>query len=636
MTREIYLGKAKALQDLGNQRTQPTWLEQSHSLPFNLLSDDEFEILCYLLLLRENPKDQIFYYGKTGDAGRDIVWVRSDNSIELIQCKRFQKNIGISEVKSEIAKIFVNCHRNIIPEKPHLINFYVSSGFTAPALNIIQYPDGWSKSSELAFEKHLKTKPDKSLLDFASGWKPSFSHEIGLDITERLKKHTDLMDEFFRVRKVTDNTEIQKFNRNIDTHLSKQDSAIQHMTQLIEKMATGNMPVTFQSDDPFFPIKELIRKAEENAPGVCFKFLEIDSSGAVRFLVFAKPGHGEKPLCNLIFPDTELGAQGSEKFRSFIEQGYDITLRKGEFILEYLFPLPPQFLYHHESERRVINLRHNSSSHKMPVRLEVLGDNEEIVERLELSYLQFTRAGTEELEVVIEGEHFVGKAIGIISRKHNFQSYFTFHGGSDDLKSVKASFAKATIALILNIFHNKKVRVVLLEDPDVSVDLGGAGINNQPNIPEDFLKASYRFLENLIKINRKFGIDLRHPGHLKAEDIHQAEMIVAVIEGLTISYGYGKYSYPVKRHHLIQLIDFLKQMESREISDFPTLTYEDELSPEILGYKTPKVECTTEYNGVHFVKNIAELEQVYSSVSDEEPIEIEFEYESAIRKFGSW
>jgi hypothetical protein len=628
MTRERYFGEAKAFQDLGNQRTQPqpTWLEQSHSLPFNLLSDDEFEILCYLLLLRENPKDQIFYYGKTGDAGRDIVWVRSDNSIELIQCKRFQKNIGINEVKSEIAKIYVNCYRNIIPEKPHLINFYASLGFAAKALNIIQHPGEWMKSSELALEKLLKTKPDQSLLDFSSKWKPNFSHETGLSITERIKKYSDLMDEFFRVRKVTDNTEIQKINQKMDL-----------LTELfLKNMESGNISATFPSDDPISPLKEFIRKAEENAPGVCFEFLEIDSSGAVRFLVFAKPGHREKPLCNLIFPDTELGSQGSEKFRSFIEQGYDITLRKGEFILEYLFPLPPHFLRHHESERRVINLRHSSSSHKIPVRLEVLDDNEEIIEKLELSYLQFTRAGTEELEVVIEGKHFVGKAIGIISRKHNFQSYFTFDGSSDSFKSVKASFAKATIALILNIFHNKKVRVVLLEDPDISVDLGGTGINNQPNIPEDFLKASYRFLENLIKINRKFGIDLRHPGSLKAEDIHQAEIIVAVIEGLTISYGYGKYSYPVKRQDLIQLIDFLKQMEIRGISDFPTLTYEDELNPEILGYQAPKVECTTEYNGVNFVKNILELEQLCSSLSDEEPIEIEFEYESAIRKFGSW
>ena len=75
-------GEESARADLGEARSKPAWLENQHILPFQMLSPDEFEIFCYLLLLRENPQDNIYYYGKTGDAGRDIVWYKDDGSIE--------------------------------------------------------------------------------------------------------------------------------------------------------------------------------------------------------------------------------------------------------------------------------------------------------------------------------------------------------------------------------------------------------------------------------------------------------------------------------------------------------------------------------------------------------------------------
>lgn len=99
-------GEENAKADLGEARSKPPWLANQHILPFHLLSPDEFEIFCYLLLHHENPQDDIYYYGKTGDAGRDIVWHKNDGSIELIQCKRYQNNIDIGEIRAEIAKLY--------------------------------------------------------------------------------------------------------------------------------------------------------------------------------------------------------------------------------------------------------------------------------------------------------------------------------------------------------------------------------------------------------------------------------------------------------------------------------------------------------------------------------------------------
>jgi hypothetical protein len=45
MGRPTYRGEAEALADLGPHRTRPAWLQRRHALPFQDLSDDEFEVL---------------------------------------------------------------------------------------------------------------------------------------------------------------------------------------------------------------------------------------------------------------------------------------------------------------------------------------------------------------------------------------------------------------------------------------------------------------------------------------------------------------------------------------------------------------------------------------------------------------
>jgi hypothetical protein len=135
--RTKYIGEDAARKDLGTPQSKPGWLERQHSLPFEYLSPDEFEVFCYLLLLRENPGENICYYGKTGDAGRDIIHYTRDGSLELIQCKRYQDNVGLPEIKTELAKLFVNLDNKTIPEQPNKVTFYVVPDLTAPAQDLI-------------------------------------------------------------------------------------------------------------------------------------------------------------------------------------------------------------------------------------------------------------------------------------------------------------------------------------------------------------------------------------------------------------------------------------------------------------------------------------------------------------------
>lgn len=178
-------------------------LEREMSLPFDRLGGDEFEVFCYLLLKAEHPDDEIIYYGKTGDSGRDIVWIRKNGSVELIQCKRYSGNVGVGEIRKELAKLFTNLHSGEIPIEPDRvarISFYASPDLTADAKDLLRYPEKWREVAE----KHLGESPSPDLLEFALSWWPreGFHVEMGLDLTGRTKPYPDLRDEFFEVRKV--------------------------------------------------------------------------------------------------------------------------------------------------------------------------------------------------------------------------------------------------------------------------------------------------------------------------------------------------------------------------------------------------------------------------------------------------
>lgn len=204
MVRQRIQGVVAARGDLGVDRSYPPWLERGHSLPFGMLSDDEFEVFCYLLILREHPSDEIYYYGKTGDGGRDIVHHHANGTVDLIQCKRYATNVGIGEVRAELAKLCVNLHAGLIPTSFHRVVFYVATDLSAPAQDLLTSSKRWQKVAVKSLREHLRAAPPSDLCEFVKTWRPVFARETGLRLTTRATKHADLVDEFFAVRKVVD------------------------------------------------------------------------------------------------------------------------------------------------------------------------------------------------------------------------------------------------------------------------------------------------------------------------------------------------------------------------------------------------------------------------------------------------
>lgn len=206
MVRQRIQGGVAARGDLGVDRSYPSWLERGHSLPFGMLSDDEFEVFCYLLLLREHPTDEIYYYGKTGDGGRDIVHHHANGTVDLIQCKRYATNVGIGEVRGELAKLCVNLHAGLFPTSFHRVVFYVATDLSAPAQDLLSFTSSkrWQKVAAKSLREHLRAAPPPDLCAFVKTWQPEFARETGLRLTARASMHADLVDEFFAVRKVVD------------------------------------------------------------------------------------------------------------------------------------------------------------------------------------------------------------------------------------------------------------------------------------------------------------------------------------------------------------------------------------------------------------------------------------------------
>jgi hypothetical protein len=205
ISRPVISSEEDALQELGVPLSQPHWLEGDISLPLDRLSWEEFEVFCYLLLRREHPGEEVVYYGKTADLGRDIVHRRRDGGIDLVQCKHYSGNVTLRIVRADLAKLFTNIHRGVIPERPSRISFYVTPDLTSPARDLLSR-ERWLEAAEEALTDHLGAAPSADLIEFARTWWPAegIHAEPATSLSERAEQHEDLVEKFFRIRKVID------------------------------------------------------------------------------------------------------------------------------------------------------------------------------------------------------------------------------------------------------------------------------------------------------------------------------------------------------------------------------------------------------------------------------------------------
>ncbi len=205
MTRAVTHTIDDALSELSPEKSMPPWLDRDISLPFSKLSGDEFEIICFLLLRAQYPRDRIYYYGKTADMGRDIIHVSANGTTRLIQCKNFSSPISPHVIATEMAKFYINIHLGKIPEKPDEVVFFVADDLSAQSQDLIAYQAVWQKVAHEYLKKFLKNEPPDELKHLACTWWPFGDRQSGLTISEDIRKYNpDSIDTFFARRKVID------------------------------------------------------------------------------------------------------------------------------------------------------------------------------------------------------------------------------------------------------------------------------------------------------------------------------------------------------------------------------------------------------------------------------------------------
>ncbi len=304
MSRTITSSEEDARSELSPDLTKPNWLACEHILPFDKLTGDEFEILCFLLLREMHPHDSVFYYGKTADQGRDIIHRKTGGPCRLIQCKNFKDAISPSHVAAEIAKVIANVHSGKIPEKPDEVVFFVSSDLSSLSQDLIDSQEMWIERAHGELKKLLRKDPSEELMDFARSWWPFEDRQIGISITEDIRKfHPKLIEEFFTVRTV-----ISARREDVRQDLEEVANDIVERLSIVERERDRDVVRDLPYDIPLDKIRNEFRTASKsllNWPQTLGDSIWIDRTESDSLLDLIR----ESPKLNCVL----LGEPGSGK-----------------------------------------------------------------------------------------------------------------------------------------------------------------------------------------------------------------------------------------------------------------------------------------------------------------------------------
>lgn len=225
---------AKQLQEESSVGYKPTPTDASfQSLPLSMLSDRDFEILCYKLVNREiesgvfNTSDKVALMQGVGDRGRDCSLYLDSIPNGVIQCKKYAARLTLPQVLKELIKLLLHSilDPSLIPTpKNFTYHIYCSNDCNEKALNLIygfhhqieihiengdieKYAIGMSEDYE-TFNKFRDAMPLNELYLLLRSISVRFSG--GSNLSGRISKHTDILQGFFNIRTVVDNSEANR------------------------------------------------------------------------------------------------------------------------------------------------------------------------------------------------------------------------------------------------------------------------------------------------------------------------------------------------------------------------------------------------------------------------------------------
>lgn len=194
---------------------------EGKNIPYEKLTDREFEILAYYLFKRHKVEmdkayDSISLMQGVGEKGRDSVLYKNNEARGIIQCKHTEKNSRMDRTQAikEIIKFALNSikYKDLIPSNGNVNYYFIHSfGFSEPAQRLLD---------NFYYELTLDTENLKKLTNKVI---EKYSNLADL-------KYEDISDELLEIFK---RLNVRKFERqDLDLLLLNQDDIISSFFQV--------------------------------------------------------------------------------------------------------------------------------------------------------------------------------------------------------------------------------------------------------------------------------------------------------------------------------------------------------------------------------------------------------------------
>lgn len=363
--------------------------------PLNALDDRIFEILTYTIYkkrIADKDKelfplyDDILLMQGVGEKGMDCVLTKRNKFAAFIQCKKYSKNLTEQQIILELVKFCLHFYLNkenfTYPKKFKYI-IATSTGFSGNALQLLEKLTTKSGVKSIRVQKIIEL-----IIPKFKEFRSLNSEKIYLEVETLLLSFTyeyfspadynvwingfpEIVETFFEIKKVTDNSEIKKSTKQIIDTIENQPKIDltqevgkflkQYKPSLVEKLNTINFigfdlhkyrqrPTDITLTELFVQpsFHQRIDEKNKRVSSIVTKDLKIANifKSEKNIIILGDPGAGKSLLVKFLIVQILLENSGSVGLRSFAKSvPFRIELRKynevreSKSIIEYLADL---------------------------------------------------------------------------------------------------------------------------------------------------------------------------------------------------------------------------------------------------------------------------------------------------------
>jgi len=359
--------------------------------PLNSLDDRVFEILTYTIFkkriaIREKAVQEyedVQLMQGVGEKGMDCILTRNQKISAVIQCKKSSKNLSKNIILEEVAKFAIHVlldPKRFSSSKEFKYFMATSTGYTGDALKLLEEINDKNFFKSFNLEpliiKIIKKYKEfdklnlKQLLSQLPAIIQGFTFEYirPSDYNSWINSFPEIIDTFFEIKKVTDNSLIEKSKNEIlskiETVISPNDSEAidlfikSYKTAAVEKLNTINFigfdlhkyrqrPTDITLTELFVQpsLKQRVEETNKKVESVVNRDLKIANifKSDKHLIILGDPGAGKSLLVKFVIVQllkNDAGSIGLRQYSNFIPFRIELRkyneVRENRSIVEYL------------------------------------------------------------------------------------------------------------------------------------------------------------------------------------------------------------------------------------------------------------------------------------------------------------